>query len=175
MKGLAHVSSPNTVSYTSGSPTGVLLLKAIDNAISQVESNRFADATAILVHPRRAADAVSQFDTSNPVLPASSPVGRAVGSTGGTSPTIFGLPVLKDANITTNTGSGTNQDEVWVVRLEDLLFWEAPLRLLRLSQVLSGTLQVRLQVYSYCAAMLDRYPKAITAITGTGLAAPTFA
>jgi hypothetical protein len=42
-----------------------------------------------------------------------------------------------------------------------------------LQEVLSGTLQVRIQLYNYVAAMQHRRPKAISVISGTGLVAPT--
>jgi hypothetical protein len=38
-----------------------------------------------------------------------------------------------------------------------------------LQEVLSGTLQVRLQVYNYVAFMANRRPEAISVISGTGL------
>lgn len=51
--GLRNVSSPNTVSFT-GSDGAALLGKVYD-AIQKVASNRFAQASAIVMHPRRAA------------------------------------------------------------------------------------------------------------------------
>ena len=41
-----------------------------------------------------------------------------------------------------------------------------------LSEVLSNTLQVRLQIYNYCAFMADRRPETISVISGTGVIAP---
>ena len=56
----------------------------------------------------------------------------------------------------------------------DILLFEGILRTRALSEVLSGTLQVRLQVYAYSAFIPGRQPKAISKINGTGLIAPTF-
>lgn len=43
-----------------------------------------------------------------------------------------------------------------------------------LSEVLSGTLQVRLQVYGYIAFTAERFPQSVSIISGTGLKPPTF-
>ena len=47
-------------------------------------------------------------------------------------------------------------------RWDDLYLWEGSMRTRVLSEVLSGTLQVRLQVYNYVAFMANRRPSSIT-------------
>jgi hypothetical protein len=92
-----------------------------------------------------------------------------VGSTG------HGLPVLvSSAAVITNDSAGTTNDVVLVVRTADLWLWESDIRTRVLTEVLSGQLSVRIQLYNYSATMFDRYPKSISAIRGTGLATPTF-
>jgi hypothetical protein len=44
----------------------------------------------------------------------------------------------------------------------------------RLDDVLSGTLQVRLQLYAFSFYVAWRQPKAISHVSGTGLATPAF-
>jgi hypothetical protein len=86
-----------------------------------------------------------------------------------------GLDVLKDANIPTNQGAATNQDPVIVTRREDLYLFESGTPTVRVyEEVLSGTLQVRIQCFGYIAFTAERYPKATTLITGAGLVPPTF-
>jgi HK97 family phage major capsid protein len=173
-KGLNKVSSTSVIPYTSGSPTGVLAVKKIGAASSAVASSRFLTPDAIVLHPRRAYDLGTQYDATNPVLPAGSTVARAVGTQAGGQPNdLLGMRVVVDPNVTT-AYNASNQDVIYVVRLEDLLLWESPVRAFRFQEVLSGTLQVRLQVYSYSAWMPDRYPNGVGFVQGTGLVTPTF-
>lgn len=59
-----------------------------------------------------------------------------------------------------------------VGRIKDAYLYEGAIRTRALVEVLSGTLQVRLQVYNYVALIPDRYPVAYAAIDGTGLITP---
>jgi len=89
---------------------------------------------------------------------------------------ILGLPVLTSANIATTLGSGTNQDEIYVVNAPNLFIYEdqSGPYLDTFRDVLSGTLQVRFRLFNYYSLILGRRPAAISKISGTGLAAPTF-
>jgi HK97 family phage major capsid protein len=173
-KGLLKVTSTSNVVYNDASPTGVKAVKKIGAASSAVAGTRFLTPDAILLHPRRAYDLGTQYDATNPVLPAGSTIARAVGTqAGGMANDILGMRVIVDPNVTT-AYNASNQDVVLVVRLEDFLLWESPVRAFRFQEVLSGTLQVRLQVFSYSAWMPDRYPNGVGLVQGTGLATPTF-
>jgi hypothetical protein len=76
------------------------------------------------------------------------------------------LPVVVDSSIPTTRGASTIEDVLIVARVSDLYLWEegAP-RSRLLSEVLSGTLQVRAQVYGYFAFTGARYPSSV-ALTG---------
>lgn len=87
---------------------------------------------------------------------------------------IQGIPVLVDASLPTNLGASTDEDRVIITHGPSNLFFESSVRTRVLTEVLSGTLQVRLQVYGYIAATFERYPTANTVISGTGLKPPTF-
>jgi hypothetical protein len=56
----------------------------------------------------------------------------------------------------------------------NLILAEGPLRIRVFDDVLSGTLQGRLQVVGYSALISGRQPKAITKMSGTGFKAPVF-
>jgi HK97 family phage major capsid protein len=173
-KGLLKVASTSNVVYNDASPTGVKAVKKIGAASSAVASSRFLTPDAILLHPRRAYDLGTQYDATNPVLPAGSTIARAVGTqVGGMADNILGMRVVVDPNVTT-AYNASSQDVILVVRLEDFMLWESPVRAFRFQEVLSGTLQVRLQVFSYSAWMPDRYPNGIGLVQGTGLTTPTF-
>jgi hypothetical protein len=61
-----------------------------------------------------------------------------------------------------------------VVDLNELYLAEGPVRTRVLTEVLSGTLQVRIQLYAFSALAGGRRPKVITKISGAGLVIPTF-
>ena len=93
--------------------------------------------------------------------------------------TYYGIPVHLDMNMpitfggTTNPqittisngmfaptpGAGTNAKYTPMLaeRASDMFLWEGEMRSRVLTEVLSGTLQVRFQVYNYVAYMTDRY------------------
>jgi hypothetical protein len=91
--------------------------------------------------------------------------------------------VIKDANMpivcngfsgTTNTLTGGTQDPIIILDETQAWLWESSLKLRALPEVLSGTLQIRFQIYAYSAFMANRYPTAISILLGAGVAAPTF-
>jgi hypothetical protein len=96
---------------------------------------------------------------------------------------LYGLPVVKDANMLAiangfNAGllvqTGSTQDPVVVLKEDDLYLWEGALRMRALPEILSGTLQIRFQLYAYSAFMPDRFPASVSMIAGSGYAAPSF-
>lgn len=179
--GVNQVTSRNAVSCTSatwfGTAAGVV--PSIAAGISVVATKRFMSPTAVWMHPRRWFWGQSLGDTTGRPfsMNATQMPMNAVSTVDPGAPVqghagfVLGLPVFIDANIPVLTG-GT-QDEVVVVKEDDLFLWENSLRLRALPEVLSGTLQIRFQLYSYSAFMANRLPVAISHITGAGLAANT--
>ena len=161
--------------------------RSVVNGVNQIETMRFAPPTAIWAHPRRvnswgyAADGQSrplfipqkygQFNTTGTY--EVSPQFQGVAGE------LFGLPVVKDANMPTtmsgNATAGGTADAVVVLKEDDLYLWEGTARMRALPEILSGTLQVRYQMYCYSAFMPNRFPVSLSILTGnTGLASPTF-
>ena len=133
------------------------------------------------MHPRRWAWLLAATDTTGRplVVPSGQGPTNAVASfAGAVSQQVVGelqgLPVVTDPSIPITDGTGTNEDSIIVMRASDCILYESSLRTRVLPEVGSGTLTVRLQVYSYLAFTAERQPKSITLIQGTGLAAPTF-
>jgi hypothetical protein len=88
----------------------------------------------------------------------------------------MGLPIIADANVITNGGSGTDEDEIYCVTAPELHLWEqagAPFAL-SFDATGAGSLTVKSVVYGYSAFSAGRYPAAASVISGTGLVAPTF-
>jgi len=177
MAGILGVSGINAVTYTDASPTLPELWLPLLQAASQVAKNRKLPALAVFSTPSIWYWALSQLDTQSrpfmlPAANAFNPLGLQTGQAAGegyVGDWTFGLPHLNDGNIPSNLGGGTNETRVIVARTSDLFLWEGSMRTRVLSEVLSGTLQVRLQVYNYAAFMGNRRPEAISVISGTGL------
>lgn len=177
--GFLQLSGTNSVSYTDASPTVPEFYPYPAQAISQAASGRKLPPTAIVMHSRRWFWMLAALDSSNRplVVPIANGPYMAMGVSQdvlaeGPAGVMHGLPVYLDPNIPTTLGGGT-EDAVIAARFSDSIFFEGAIRTRALPEVLSGTLTVRLQVYSYSAFMCGRQPAGISKITGTGLAAPS--
>jgi len=182
-QGILGTSGTQSIAYAAASPTAGSLYSKVADAWQQIDTGRFLPADIIVMHPRRWAALVAASDTTGRPLvvpyashgPMNTIADQSSFASEGYVGEMQGLPVLKSsAAIPTNDGAGTTNDVVLVMRKADLLLWESPIRTRVLYEVLSGALSVRIQLYNYSAFMADRYPKAISAIRGTGLATPSF-
>jgi len=183
--GIVVLSGINAITYTSGSPTVPLLYAKIADGVQQIWTNRFAAPDLIVMAPRRWGSFLASLDTSNrPLIVPDATQGvqifNALGTGTNRAPqgivgVVQGLPVLVDAQIPTNQGTNTNQDVVLITKRSDHLLFETGAPTIRvMSEVLSGTLQVRILAYGYFAFTFNRYAKATSVITGTGLTPPAF-
>lgn len=172
--GIRNVSSVNTEAYTDGSPTQAKLVPKLYEASSKVATNRYLPADLIVMHPSRAAWLAAGLSSTFPLFQQGA-LFQAVGTQNDSYVgTIAGLPVVADPNVITTANPGTNQDEIYVLHVEDLLLAESPYRSATYEDVLSGNLQVRLQLYGYSFFVADRQAKSICVVSGTGLATPSF-
>ncbi|WP_329564668.1 phage major capsid protein [Kitasatospora sp. NBC_01266] len=177
--GVLNVSGSNSVSYTDASPTLPKLYTPLMQGISQSARSRKMPPTAVFMAPARWYWGASQLDANGrPLLvpETNAPFNPLALQTGGDveGPVgrVLNLPILADGNIPSNLGAGTNQDAVVAMRTSDLFLWEGNMRTRALQEVLSGTLQVRFQLFNYCAFMPNRRPETISVVGGTGLVAP---
>jgi HK97 family phage major capsid protein len=154
-------------------------MAAISQASYATTGHFDLSATAFVMHPRRWFWLLGSVDgNGRPIVQpdAASPFFNAIG---GGSPTVAngrvgqigGIPVIIDANIPTTVSS--NQDPVLFLKTDDIFLFESALRSRTLMEVLSGNLQVRVQIYGYLAVIADRLPGAHSEILGTGMAAPS--
>jgi HK97 family phage major capsid protein len=175
--GVLNTAGINSVTYTDATPTLPEMHTPWVQSVSQIFTNRKMPALATFVTPAVWFWAMAQLDPNNRplILPeqngpfnplalqtgeiAEGPVGRLT----------VGTPVLLDGNIPSNLGAGTNESRIITARTSDLYLWEGSMQTRVLSEVLSGTLQVRFQVYNYVAFMPNRLPKAISVVSGTGM------
>jgi HK97 family phage major capsid protein len=177
LKGILNVSGINAVTYTDATPTLPELWLPLLQGVSQIAKNRKMPATASVMTPSIWYWALSQLDSANRPLILANPnfafnplgVGGELEADGPAGMFTFGLPAFLDGNVPSNLGAGTNETRVIEARFSDLYLWEGSMRSRVMTEVLSNTLQVRLQVYNYAAFMPDRRPESISVISGTGL------
>jgi hypothetical protein len=102
---------------------------------------------------------------------ATGPGAAAYGNSGYT---MMGLPIIADANVRTDYDG--DQDRIFCVNAGELHLWEQPGSpfALNFDATGAGSLTIKSVVYGYSAFTAGRYPGAVSAISGTGLAAPTF-
>jgi HK97 family phage major capsid protein len=178
--GVLTTAGVNAVTYTSATPTAQALYSKIADAIQRIHTARKRPPTHIYMSPRRWAFFLAAVDANGRplVVPngvAFNPQGTQSGvESFGPVGTLQGLPVFTDPNMPENLGAGTNEDRIVIARMEDLHLWEGTLNARALEQIRGDKLQVLLQVYAYSAFMPQRYPTAISVISGTGLVTPTF-
>lgn len=177
----AGISGSNAVTLTATTPTAALLYPKVADAVQQIATGRFAPAQAIVMHPRRWAFLLASVDSNNRPLVVPN-AGGPVNVMGINSQvaaeayvgTLQGLPVFIDPNITTTSGSGTNEDRIIVFRPSDCLLWEGNPRSDVFRETLSGQLTVRFRLYNFAAMIANRWPAGISVIKGSGLATPAF-
>jgi hypothetical protein len=79
--------------------------------------------------------------------------------------TFGGLHVILDPNIGTSDGAGTNEDEIYVLAVDDLFLFEQPYQTVRFDEIGSGTLTVRLRLHAFSFFVPHRQPKSIAVIS----------
>jgi HK97 family phage major capsid protein len=177
--------SAQAITYTSASPTAAEFWPYIFQAHSKLEAALLAMApvNAVVCHPRRWNWLASQVDSKWPFLGAAAsgvdPQQGALQLTSAYGPAVRGVlsngdKVIVDANVPTNLGVGSNQDEVYVVALGEIHLWEAgqPI-MIRAEQVAAPNLGILLVCYEYAAFTCQRYASNPSKIVGSGLVGPT--
>jgi hypothetical protein len=183
--GLAAVANANTTAYTDASPTAPELWPKILGAASAAEVAMLGlgSADVAVMHSRRWYWMQAQLTTSFPFVSQPGIPGNASAvnldnqyGRGARGILPSGLVVVTDNNIVTNTGAGTNEDEIYVVNSQECHLWEDPNApvFIRAEQAAAASLGVLLVLYGYFAYTFRRFPAAPQKIGGTGLTTPTF-
>ena len=177
-RGILNTSGINATTYTDASPTWAEFFPKLVAAIQDISSNFYGGATHIVAHPSLIGCWLRALDSTNRPLfnatagnPFNAPgtYDRPAYDMGGLQ--ILGLPVIADANMPTNLGSGTNETAVIVGDFRESYIWEdnggSPLYV-RFEQP-DGNIAIRTVVFGFSAYTAGKYPTAFSAITGTGL------
>lgn len=178
-QGILNTTGVDNIPLTS---TAVLdLLDAIADGISQVVTEYFGDATAVVMHPRtwtRIVKARESGTSANYILgpPSNLTPRRAEHPLPGMNAApprgeIFGVPVYTTSNVPTNLGAGTNESAVIVGAFNEGLILENHGVVLDVSEhVHFTTNQTVFRAEDRVGFSAKRYPVAFKKITGVGLA-----
>ncbi len=177
-RGILNTSSIGSVTYTDASATWAEFYPKLVEAITSISTNFYGAATHIVAHPSLIGCWLRALDTTNrPIFSptAGNPMNAAATFDrpdylgGGLQ--ILGIPVVADANMPTNLGSGTNETAVIVGDFRESYLWEDnsgnPLYV-RFEEP-SGTNAIRTILFGFSAYSAGKYPTAFSKITGTGL------
>lgn len=185
----ATVLAANQTVWTQATPTAAGFYGRCAAMLSAFATARYAEPTVWLMHPRRWFWLLSQSDTSGRplVIPdvaaaangitAFNPVARNTGSPVapvGAVGMFLGLPVVIDPLLPTNLGAGTNQDEVFLLKADDLWLFESSPVAEVFREPYADSMGVLFRLYSYVGTILNRQTASIATLTGTGLIAPVF-
>lgn len=176
--GIFNVSGINSVTSTAGSTTLITLYGPMIKLLSQIAKNRKMMPTGLYMTPTRWFWGAATLDSQNRplILPdANSPMNPMALQSGATEVEgpvgrLLSTRISVDGNIPVTFGGGT-EDKIFALRASDLYLWEGAMRTRVLQEVLSGTLQVRFQVFQYFAFMPHRRPESISVLSGSDLAA----
>ena len=170
----------NAISWTATQPVQVSATTAnsfyyqVISAVNKVQVNRFMSPTAILMHPRRFNWLLAYVDSNGrPIVTPTGPVFNVIATADGGAPAeglagnMLGLPIYIDSNLT----SGTNQDLVFVLRTDDSWLFESALESASFDATYADQASILFRVLGY-SALVHRYSKAISKISGAGLVDP---
>ena len=151
---------------------------ALSKAAAAVQTAIFEPANAVVMHPNRWAWVVGSADSSNrPLIVPAGPGFNGVGTTGdqvaqGFAGTIGSYNVYTDPNISLTANSATNQDEVYVLRTDQLWLYESAMQTASFDATYADNASILFRVLGYLAFIPNRYTGAVQVLRGTGLVAP---
>lgn len=181
--GLSAVAA--SVTYDDASPAGTEVWPKILQGAANAEAALlgFAQPNIVLMHSRRWYWLQSQLASQWPLFGQPGITDTHGGMNyatrygmGARGMLPNGMVAVVDNNIPTGLGTGTNQDEMYVVASDECHLWEdsaAPV-FLRCEQPAAASLGVLLVLYGYFAYSFRRYTNAMSKVGGTGFVPPAF-
>lgn len=179
--GIRNTSGITTTAYTDASPTVPELYSKLAGSLSAARTARKLPITHGWLTPARQYWLTAALDSQSRPLVVPD-YANPVNAAGVLSPAdgqdvpvrVLGVTHRMTDAIPSNLGGSTNQDQIIHTRNSDHVWFEGTLRARALEEILSGSLGVRLQVFSYVAFTAGRFPAATSIVDGTGLTTPAF-
>lgn len=182
VNGLGAATVGSTQTWTQASPTVAGFYGQASALLAKFLAARLAPPTCWVMSPRRWYYLCSTVDSNgrplvvpngnafNPIAVQGSPA-APMGMVG----TLLGLPVYIDPLVPINLGSGTNQDNVYLLKTDDLILFESQPQSEAFRETYADSVGVLFRLFAYVGTMLNRHAESIGVLTGTGLVTPTFA
>jgi len=171
--GITQLSGIVSVTYTSASPAGGAFYTALAQTGAQVSDARSCRPEVYIMRFARWAWLSAQEDDQHrPFVPPTDRFVTVGSNPNGPTPvgSIIGVPVVTSESIPATLGTSGNQDLAIAAKPSDYLLFESDPTLAVYTEVLSGTLQVRIQLRNYVAAVLGRYVSGTGVVSGSGMA-----
>lgn len=174
---VAGVTGLNGITYTDAAPTSLKIAQQVQAGIDAVSTGIYRPADTIVMRPERWGKLIAAGDANGRplVLPSTAygpqnSIGLGNGQTAqGYAGNLRGLDVYIDPNIPVNLGAGTNQDEIFILKADEVFLYESTPQFTTFEQTYANTLSLYCRAHEFYGIIANRYPKAISLITGTGL------
>ena len=178
ISGVAGWSSIIGQTYTDASPTTAKVNNQVLTALYKIYAQRFDAASVIVMHPQRWAGFLGYLDSQGRPLVVPNGTGQVFNAIGqffnaaqGVAGNLWGIPVVVDPNIPQNLGAGTNQDEIFVLKSDDIVLLESTPKMDTQVAPYANQLSVLVRFWRYYGYGV-RTPKSVSVITGTGMIQP---
>lgn len=154
------------------------LYYVLSKAAAAVQTSIFEPADAVVMHPVRWAWILGSVDAnSRPLVVPAGPQYNGLGNAGapaaqGFAGTFGGYNVYLDPNISQTANSATNQDEIYVLRRDELWLYESALQAMSFDATYADQLSILYRVHGYAAFLPHRRAGAVQSIRGIGLITP---
>lgn len=181
---LGLVGAATNTAFTTASPAPSSVTNAnslyytLTKVAAAVQTGLFEPANAVVMHPNRWAWILGSVDSSaRPLVTPNTPGFNALGTTGqqvaqGFAGYFGSYPVYTDPNISTAANSATNQDEIYVLRTDELWLYESAVQAESFTATYADNASVLFRILGYMGFIPNRYAAAVQSIRGTGLVAP---
>jgi HK97 family phage major capsid protein len=182
VSGLVGVAANNAFTTLAPAPASVTsansLYYTVAKAAAAMQAAIFEAPDAIIMHPNRWAWVLGAVDSSaRPFVIPNGPQFNGLGVSGdqvaqGLAGYFGSYPVYTDPNISTTANSATNQDEIYLVKRDELWLYESPVQAESFTATYADQASVLFRILGYMGLIANRYTGAVQSIRGTGLVAP---
>ena len=185
LRDLENGASVGTTAFTTASPAFVSTTSAnsfynsLIRAVNAIAVGRYLPAQQIVMTPTRWNWCQEALDTATrPMILSSGSAFNAPGistepTAEGASGTLLNLPVFVANSLPSNHGTGTNADEVIVLRGSDVFLYEGELALESFDATYANQASILLRALNFVGMIPDRWSASVNLVNGTGLVAPT--
>lgn len=182
VRGLVGVAVNTAFTTASPAPASVTnansLYYAVSKSAAAVQAAIFEPANAIVMTPARWAWVLGSVDAnSRPFVIPNGNNFNPLGTTGeqvaqGPAGYFGSYPVYTDPNVSVTANSATNQDEIYVLRTDELWLYESPVQTASFDATYADNASVLFRILGYLAFIPNRYTGAVQSVRGTGLVVP---